>query len=273
MKAAGSIPILMYHHVSPSPGLVTVSPQNFEAQMAWLAHAGWHTLGTRELEDFLAGKPVPEKSVMITFDDGYLDNWVYAFPLLRRYGLHAVVFLVTAWIGEGAARPHLDSGQTPPPTPDHGACKQAIASGHADAVMLRWSEVQAMQESGTIEFHSHSHTHVRWDRLYTGPERLQALAQDLETSRAMIATRLGYESRHLCWPWGHTEAGYAEVASQLGFDIRYGVQRGVLTPTIEREGNLPRLAARDRGPAWIARQCRLGTHPWLARLYFHVLHP
>lgn len=75
-----TLPILMYHHVSPNPGLVTLSPAAFREQMAWLARSGWHTPGAREIEAFHQGQPLPRKSVVITFDDGYLDNWVHAQP-------------------------------------------------------------------------------------------------------------------------------------------------------------------------------------------------
>ena len=62
--------MLMYHHISPSPGLVTVSPDHFAAQMHWLKRHGYTTLTLDALAGFLAGGPVPDKSVVITFDDG-----------------------------------------------------------------------------------------------------------------------------------------------------------------------------------------------------------
>ncbi|MRT32352.1 hypothetical protein FGX01_00105, partial [Xylella fastidiosa subsp. multiplex] len=72
---------------------------------------------------FLAGKPVPHKSIVITFDDGYLDNWVYAHPILQKYHMHAVVFIVTSWTGDGPARPHAgQSGAILPTTPNQHAC-------------------------------------------------------------------------------------------------------------------------------------------------------
>lgn len=91
-----AIPILMYHHVGSKPGLVTLSPDTFIEQMTWLARAGLKTVTAAELEGFYRGEPLPRKSVMITFDDGYLDNWVCAFPVLKRLGLHAHIFLITS---------------------------------------------------------------------------------------------------------------------------------------------------------------------------------
>ena len=90
-----ALPILMYHHVSPNSGLVTVSPDTFKAQIKVLAKEGWHTIGTEQLESFYAGEHLPKKSLMITFDDGYLDNWTYAFPILQKLSVKATVYLVT----------------------------------------------------------------------------------------------------------------------------------------------------------------------------------
>ena len=64
------LPVLMYHHVSPHVGSLTTSPDNFEGQLKWLAWRGYRTLGAQGLADFLDGRPVPAKSVVLTFDDG-----------------------------------------------------------------------------------------------------------------------------------------------------------------------------------------------------------
>ncbi|MEJ5211141.1 MAG: polysaccharide deacetylase family protein [Burkholderiales bacterium] len=260
MATARALPILMYHHVSPQPGLVTVSPEHFRDQMRWLARHGWHTVTTAELEGFLAGRPLPPKSVMITFDDGYLDNFIHAFPLLREYGHRAVVFAITGLIGEGPPR----AGKT---CPDHKTCKRLIAGGRADEVMLRWSEIEAMEKTGLVEIHSHTHSHRRWDLEYPEVnERLARLAEDLARSRATLEARLGRSSRHLCWPWGHTEAGYEETAVACGYAFHYGVRRGTVTAATHATA-LPRLAARDTDARWLARQCTVYASPGLARLY------
>ena len=260
MKAAKALPILMYHHVSPNPGLVTVSPENFRAQMRWLATHGWHTVGTKELEDFLAGRPLPARSVMLTFDDGYLDNFVHAFPVLREYGLKAVIFVITGLIGDGEIRFEADC-------PDHRTCKGLIAAGRADEVMLRWSELAAMQESGHVEIHSHTHHHIRWDDAYADEKvRLARLAEDLQESRRLIQTRLGHASAHLCWPWGYMGPGYEETAQACGFAYQYTVTRGTVMPATSPSA-IPRIAVREAGAHWLARQCHTYASPLRARLY------
>lgn len=277
MKTAQSIPVLMYHHVSPSPGLVTVSPATFHAQMAWLAKHNYRSIGTDDLAAFLAGKPLPEKSVMITFDDGYLDNYLYAHPVLQAFGLKAVLFVITGWLGEGEPRRpshhhsrKVGAGETvdhPSPTPSHRVCMEKIAAGQADEVMLRWSEVAEMHKAGSFEFHSHTHTHQRWDRLIDDPQaRRIKLAEDLAASRAALATHLGAVSSHLCWPQGYFDADYQAVAHSAGFTHLYTVNKETCTAKTSVAA-IPRVVVKDRADGWFGRRLWLYRHPQLTRAY------
>lgn len=267
----------MYHHVSPSPGLVTVSPATFHAQMAWLAKHNYRSIGTDDLAAFLAGKPLPEKSVMITFDDGYLDNYLYAHPVLQAFGLKAVLFVITGWLGEGEPRRpshhhsrKVGAGETvdhPPPTPSHRVCMEKIATGQADEVMLRWSEVAEMHKADSFEFHSHTHTHQRWDRLIDDPQaRRIKLAEDLAASRAALATHLGAVSSHLCWPQGYFDAGYQAVAHSAGFTHLYTVNKETCTAKTSVAA-IPRVVVKDRADGWFGRRLWLYRHPQLTRAY------
>jgi peptidoglycan/xylan/chitin deacetylase (PgdA/CDA1 family) len=240
-----------------------MAPENFRAQMRWLAEHGWHTVGTRELEDFLAGKPLPMRSVMLTFDDGYLDNFVHAFPVLREYGLKAVIFVITGLIGEGNARPEATC-------PDHKTCKRLIDEGRADEVMLRWSEVEAMRAAGSFEFHSHTHSHTRWDRIETDATlRCARLAADLAASRAMLHERLGAASSHLCWPQGHFDADYLRVAQAAGFTHCYTTRPGTCTADTHAHA-IPRLVVKDRGAGWFGRRLWLYRQPALTQAYLSL---
>lgn len=102
---ASQIPVLMYHKISPSPksgGLgMRVTPESFNLQMLYLVKNGYHTVRLTELTGFIKeDKTLPSKSIVITFDDGYLDNYKYAFPILKKYGFTATVFVVADYISE-----------------------------------------------------------------------------------------------------------------------------------------------------------------------------
>ena len=230
MASAAAVPVLMYHHVSPAPGLITVAPQNFRAQIRWLAINGWRGITCDDFARFLNGEQLPDRSVLITFDDGYLDNWVHAAPILAEFGLHAVLFLITGHIGgDGSPRPQAGAPGAPD-CPDHRTCKARIANGDADSVMLRWAEVEVMQSNATFEFHSHTHSHTRWDKIEADvATRQQHLAQDLALSRATLASRLGGVSAHLCWPQGYHDEDYRRTATHGGFKYFYTVEKGVVT--------------------------------------------
>lgn len=141
-KYAKSVPILVYHRINPRSGPWTVSPVRFEAQMRYLAVNGYTALRTNELVDFIEGNAkLPKRSVLITFEDGYLDNYVYAFPILGRLGLNGVIFAVTGWIGEGPPRSHAGMGKSEilPERLNQGDREKVITEDRKDAIMLRWS--------------------------------------------------------------------------------------------------------------------------------------
>jgi hypothetical protein len=103
-----AVPVLMYHRIcdltprearSPLLRDLTVAPADFAQQMSYLVQNGFTLLLAREVEDAVReGKPLPEKAVAVTIDDGYKDNFEHAFPILRQYGLPATIFLVTSTV-------------------------------------------------------------------------------------------------------------------------------------------------------------------------------
>lgn len=266
MSLGQPLPVLMYHHISPQPGLVTCTPENFRAQMQWLAENGWKTLSTAAFATALASGVIPKKSVLITFDDGYLDNWVHAHPVLAEFGQTATLFLITGWMGDGAVRPHAGQANTPE-LPSHRQAMAAAQAGSYDDAFLRWSEVAAMRAAGTFDFHSHTHSHTRWDRTLADPvARAAALAADLAASRATLAAQLGEASPHLCWPQGYFDADYQRIALAAGFSHLYTTEHGVVRRDVDL-ARIPRLVAKDKGAAWFARRISIYGRPWLSALY------
>ncbi|MBN2384194.1 polysaccharide deacetylase family protein [bacterium] len=169
-----SIPVLTYHSIRPDG---PITPELFEDQLRWLVENDYRTLTSWELFRHITGEqPVSERAVQITFDDGWLDNWVYAFPLLDKYGLKATIFLITGRIGAetGPVRPNLAdvwshrvrAGVLRTLSRNEVASYETINEEEGSPDYLNWLEIRAMKDSGLIEFQSHSHSHVYY---FKGP--------------------------------------------------------------------------------------------------------
>ncbi|MFA7436863.1 polysaccharide deacetylase family protein [Castellaniella sp.] len=260
------VPVLMYHHVTPAGGDINVTPAHFRDQLQWLQAHGYRSLTCHQFADHLAGrKPAPRRSILITFDDGYLDNYVHAWPLLKAFGFHGVIFLVTGWVGEGAPRAHAGTSGPVPYTPTHAEFKRLRAQGDTDAFALRWSEIERMRASGVCEFHSHTHTHTRWD-LLEGDKNAH-MREELAQSRASLQARLGEVSDHLCWPQGYFDADYVRIAQEAGFRHLYttrafGRNRPGSDPTM-----IFRFAVRNTTGASVGRRIRVAASPWMAPVF------
>jgi peptidoglycan/xylan/chitin deacetylase (PgdA/CDA1 family) len=264
--AGGIVPVLMYHHVRPGGGMITTTPEHFEDQLRWLAQWGYKTLTTAEFTHHIRFGSAPRRSVLITFDDGYLDNWVYAAPLLRRYGMCATIFLVTGWVGQGAARACLGESGYLPETPEHRECERRIEQGRADEVILRWSEVMALRAQGVIEFHSHTHTHTRWDLLDSASKNAH-MRDELVRSRACLRQQLGDVSDQLCWPQGYFDAEYVEIAREEGFRHLYTTRAfGRNRPGSDPE-SIFRFAVRDTTGTSLGRRIRVAESPVMAPVF------
>ncbi len=110
MPPVRGLPVLMYHHLHPSrKDSLTVSTEQFEQQLKFLAAAGYQPITCRDVIDHLdRGTPLPARPVLLTFDDGYVDNLEYAYPLLVRHGFKATIFLPVGLLGQTN---HWDQGQ------------------------------------------------------------------------------------------------------------------------------------------------------------------
>jgi peptidoglycan/xylan/chitin deacetylase (PgdA/CDA1 family) len=266
MTRSVAVPVLMYHHVSPVAGPINVSPEHFEDQLAWLQSHGYSSLTSEAFAAHLRGEVAPPKSVLITFDDGYLDNYVHAYPLLRKYGFRAMIFLVTSWIGDGPQRSH--SGQADmPPVLDHGESMRRVAEGRLDDVALRWSEIQAMRAEGVCEFHSHTHTHTRWDKRPDAADKNERMVEELAASRASLQAHLGSVSEHLCWPQGYFDPDYVGIAQAAGFRYLYTTRAfGRNTPGAD-PAHIFRFAVRNTTGASVGRRILVARHPVIGPVF------
>lgn len=91
------IPVLLYHRIGYTENALTVTPERFAADLTYLASAGYQTISLELFTDFVLGREVrlPEKPMLITFDDGYRDNYQNAFPILQQHNMVASFFIIT----------------------------------------------------------------------------------------------------------------------------------------------------------------------------------
>lgn len=165
--------ILMYHMVRDAiPGKkfnsLRVSPKNFEMQIKYLHDNGWKSYSmTEALEQH---KYLPEKSVVITFDDGYQDNLINALPILQKYGFKATIYLVNDrydrdWSGYRKAK-------------NKGA-------GLKDEPKLSDDEVKELLESGLIEIGAHTLTHANLNTLSRKKLRMRSALRNKRLKPAL----------------------------------------------------------------------------------------
>lgn len=219
----------MYHYVNNSPGAITVSPDCFEDHCRSMAKAGWRGISLAEAEGFLArGEPVPEKSVLITFDDGYLDNCLYALPALCAHGHKAVMFAVSGRLEAGdaprvsvadllAGKAHVLSEVSRPVRKNRRGftVRSDIFCNHA--------EVRAMEASGVMAVASHSRGHLG---VFTGPE-FASFAAPGNQGRTFYLT------------------GYGHFWGLPGFKVGPGLLHRAFLPNPELLDGIRRLVPQD----------------------------
>ena len=157
------VPVLMFHSIGLHGLPWTWSDMSeslavFEGVLSGLAADGYSTVGLDDLYAYMAGTAtLPDRPVVLTFDDGYLDNWLYAVPLLRFHGMRATVYVTPEFVPEGdTIRPtaRVDNGHV-----------DAFDS-HNAAGFMNWSELRAADSEGVLDVQSHALTHTWY---FTGP--------------------------------------------------------------------------------------------------------
>ena len=184
-----NVPILMYHYIRPLPPdsdklgqNLSVTPQNFAKQMAYLQSAGYQNI---TFDDMRVGK-IPTKPIIITFDDGYSDAYTNAYPILAKYGQKGVFYVITGFVGKDG--------------------------------YLTWQQILEMSQNGMI-LGSHSVSHL--DLSSSSLSNSQILSQ-LTNSKKALESKLGITINDFCYPSGKAtkttindvyDAGYKTATS------------------------------------------------------------
>ena len=199
IRSDSRIPVLMYHEVSVSdesekpirrvhPGYF-ISVEQFEKQMEFLSNHNYRSLSLKSLfnDEFPA-----EKRVVITFDDGFIGNFQYAYPILKKYGLTATIFVVV---------------------------NQISAANY-----LNWDQLLELNRNG-ISIQSHTMTHRPLQDL-----SVEEVFQELSSSKRIIQEKLGQEVNFLSLPHGSSHPQLFRIARELGYSGICSSKFGFVNP-------------------------------------------
>ena len=182
--------VLNYHMVNSMFISLAVEPSDFDWQMKYLVDHGYHSITPDELYDFLAGRgTLPDRPVLITFDDGYEDNYTNAYPILKKYNLKATIFIVTGFVSK--------------------------RKGY-----LTWDQLREMEKHG-ITAQSHTVTHAPLPEL---PD--DRIREELVESKRQAEEELGHPIEFIAYPTGVHDLHIVGIAKEAGykggFTVKYG---------------------------------------------------
>jgi peptidoglycan/xylan/chitin deacetylase (PgdA/CDA1 family) len=193
--AKGAI-VLMYHSIGANDRFFTVKPADFEEQMSYLHRQRFNVVSLATLEQYLKQGDIPVKTIVLTFDDGYEDNFSIAWPILRKYNFPATIFLAT----------------------DLPAKTDQLA-------LLNSEQMKALATSGLIDFEPHTAHHLKLTKI-----DLTETEQEIVSSREAIDNRFTKKSAYFAYPHGRYNNQIAEMLKKLGFRLGFTVEKGVVRP-------------------------------------------
>ncbi|MBI4425599.1 MAG: polysaccharide deacetylase family protein [Elusimicrobia bacterium] len=225
----GGLPCLMYHKIGDPPpdsklAKLWIAADEFRWQMEYLLRNGYTPLLLRELRAAeLGSRTLPPKPALVTFDDGYANNYEEAYPILRELGVKGNVFLVYETID------HHNAWHDPASEPW--------------LRMLTWKQALEMQDSGLVEFGSHTMRHRNLPSL-----PLEEARWEIFESKRRLEEKLGRPMTGFAYPYG--AGAYApavrQAAREAGYPYDFGIRQGI-SPwpwDPERHGPLKRLFIR-----------------------------
>lgn len=193
------VPILTYHYIGNNPNPadkardnLEVTPDKFEEQMNYLSKNGYSTISFDTLYAVLKGvSSLPPKPVILTFDDGYIDFYLNAYPILKKYGLHAVSFIPTGLVGKG--------------------------------YYMSWSQIKEIDVSGLVSFQAHSVDHPNLASLSDDNLKYQ-----IWESKKTLEAELGKPVNTFAYPYGATDERVWNAVKAVGFVGAVGTWYGVI---------------------------------------------
>lgn len=205
--------ILMYHMVAPHRASsryngMRVRPENFSKQIEWLAGEGWHFVTVSELlQSWNSG---PKKQVAITFDDGYEDNFLNAFPVLKRFNAKATLYLVID---------RFDRDWAVYKKKKHNSGELAREPKLSD------QQVGAMLESGLVEIGGHTRTHANLNQVPSSQAE-----DEISSAKADLEKQFDIRIQSFAYPFGLYQPEHVEMVKRAGFNTAVTTRAGIDSP-------------------------------------------
>lgn len=197
--------ILMYHMVSEPKTAAEVKyacpPKQFEKHIQMLLNDGFTPISIETVESYYShNTPIPDKSFLITLDDGFEDNYSNAFPILQSYNIPAVIYLATGLLGK--------------------TNQWMSAPTFSERKMLSWQQIKEMTHHG-IHFGSHTVSHPKLTELDD-----DSVNKELVQSKQFIEDQLGLECTHFAYPYGLLTEKTRDLVQQAGFKTACSTRSG-----------------------------------------------
>ena len=184
------VPVLYYHSIDDSQANeVILSKENLRKQLTYIRDSGYTTLTMAELNDYIKNnKEIPEKSIVITFDDGYMDNYINAFPILKELNMKATIFVIT--------------------------------NGIDDGYYMSKEQIKELSNYG-IDIESHTKTHCHLNTL-SYEEQLK----ELKESKNTLEEITGKEIISIAYPFGDFNENSVKAAQAAGYSLAFTTDKG-----------------------------------------------
>jgi len=203
--------VLMYHSVADNGEFFTVSPESFHWQIKYLKENNFNVIPLAVLLGLIKNKKkIPPKTVILTFDDGYEDNYINVFPILKRFNFPATIFLTTGRIGD----------------------KKYTNKRNIKLPMLDWTQIKEMHASGFIDFEPHTVNHPKLTKINLGQAE-----EEIISSKEAIEKGLDKKCDFFAYPYGLYNKEIERVVSK-NFSVVLTVRQGF----VSRRDNLLNLA-------------------------------
>lgn len=270
--------VFTYHRVQPRPHPDALSADFFEKQLDFI-QSNFEILTPSDALDFIQGKNLlrtkkNHRLAMLSFDDGWLDNWLFATPILKKRKLRAALALSAGFLHAGALRKRAAD------VPDEVLRRRNL---DAEGIALRGDtlcycsreEIRAMHDSGAWSIEAHGTRHLKNTRgisSIAAPDTgvsadtfEKLLRTDLENCKNEIVAITGREPQMLFWPWGQFSEHAAKIANDMGFLAQFSTEKGVIKRGDSRLV-LPRVNAAANWKKF-TRNAFIFSHPLLAKIH------